>query len=93
MAVSESRFLARWPHFNEVAMDTLSEALAAARLRVNEGIYGDKTDEAVMQLTAHLICIDPAGQFARLVSKEGTTTYMKEVERMRCEVVFGDRVI
>jgi hypothetical protein len=93
MAVTAEQFLERWPHFSKAPAAAVTAAIAAAAVRVNADVFGDKTDEAVQQLAAHLLCIDPGGQFARMVSQEGKTTYGREWEAMRGEVLYGDRVI
>jgi hypothetical protein len=93
VAVDSTRFLARWPHFEEAPDATVDEAIASAKLRVNPRYFGDRADEAVMQLAAHTIAQDPGGQFARLIAKDGSTTYGKAFDRLCGEVQVGDRLI
>lgn len=93
MAVTIERFLARWPHFAEAPDAAVQEALDAAHKRVSATYWGDRRDEGIMLLAAHTIAIDPGGQFARMVAKDGTTTYGNAYEKAADEILIPDRVI
>jgi len=68
------------------------EAIAEATLEVDAEVWGDKTDTGVRWLAAHKLAITPWGQQARMVSKDGSTTYGKEHARLMRSVTPGFRV-
>jgi hypothetical protein len=92
MAVSRASFLARFPEFEPAPPLMIDEAIAEAVTRVDSGVWGNKTDAGVRWRAAHLLAISPFGQQARLVSKDGSTTYGKEHARLMREVTPGFRV-
>ena len=93
MAVTYASFIARFPHFTAAGQALIETEIAFAAKLVNSTIWGDHTDDAVAQLTAHRIAKNPAGQFSRLVNKDGSTNYLHEFERMQRQLLVGDRVI
>lgn len=79
-------FRAAFPEF-----DTADDALVNAHLDMAEGrvdseVFGDNYDAAHGYMTAHLLAISPYGNTAKLVAKDGTTTYGKNYEglKMQC---------
>lgn len=104
MAVTYEAFLVRFPEFtpggtNEQKARTeavIREELARAPRHVNATIWGDQADDGIAYLTAHRVVTRPGGTFARGIatpSKDGTTTYGREYDRMRGMLLVGDRVI
>lgn len=67
-------------------------AIAEAVRGVDATIFGDKTDDAVRWYAAHLLAISPFGMQARLVSKEGASTYGKRFVELSRSVTTGFRV-
>lgn len=92
MAVTAASFLERFPHFTAAGNTLIEAELTQARLHVNAKLWGEQTDDGVMQLTAHRIAKNPGGQFARLINKDGSTNYLAEFERMEKRLLVGDRV-
>jgi len=75
MAVTLASFRAAFPEF-EVADAALVQAkLDEAVLALDERVFGVRFDEAVQYFAAHRLAISPFGQNARLVAKDGSTTY------------------
>lgn len=94
MAVTVQSFRARWGKPFDLASDELvGLVLAQAARRMNARIWGDQYDDGVLLLAAHLIVIDRGGQFARMATKGGSSSYIEEWEAMRDSLLIGDRVI
>jgi hypothetical protein len=101
VAVTYEAFLARYPHFKPggnaqqqaATQLTIEKELALAAREVNLNVWGDHADNAIMLLAAHRVSINPGGQFARYASKDGSSNYLKEYERMLDQLLIGDRVI
>jgi hypothetical protein len=94
VAVSVASFRARWGTTFAAASDELiAEVLADAARQMNPLVWGAHFDPGIKQLAAHLLAVSPGGQFARLVSKDGATTFLTEFNRMRAQLLIGDRVI
>jgi hypothetical protein len=92
MAVERRDFLARFPEFEPAPPAMVESAIAEAIRNVDSGVWRDKTDDGVRWHTAHALAMSPFGQQARLVSKDGSTTYgMRFAELMR-SVTPGFRV-
>jgi len=79
--------------------------LDAAFLEIDQGVWGDmaaqpvsstaaytKADQGHRYLAAHKLASSPFGQQARLVAKDGTTTYLKNYQRLQLQVSSGFRV-
>jgi hypothetical protein len=64
-----------------------------AELMVDRCVYGAKADAAVKAYAAHLIAINPLGEFARLDKKGEKTIYLLQYERFKRAVGSGFRVI
>lgn len=75
MSVKRADFLARFPEFEPASKAMIEAALDEAVRNVDVEIFGSKTDDAVRWKTAHLLAVSPFGQQARLMSKDGSTTY------------------
>lgn len=75
MGVTLASFRVAFPEF-EGASDTLVQAkLDEATTALDERVFGVRFDEAVRYRAAHTLAISPFGQNARLVAKDGSTTY------------------
>jgi hypothetical protein len=75
MTVTLASFRVHFPEF-EGASDSLVQAkLDEAALALDERVFGARFDEAVRYLAAHRLALSPFGQTARMVAKDGSTTY------------------
>lgn len=92
MAVDNATFLARFPEFTPATTAMVTAALGEAVRNVDESVFGDKTEDACFWKAAHLLAISPFGQQARMVSKEGDTTYGKYFNMLAKSVTPGFRV-
>lgn len=70
----------------------VDEAIAEATRNVDEAVFDAKTDDAIKWKAAHLLAISPFGQQARLVSKDGSTTYEKRFLALARSMTPGFRV-
>lgn len=93
MAVTASAFKTRFPEFQDVADATIDSVIAEADARLSAATWEDSKDVGAMYLTAHLLAVSPAGRNARMVNKDGSTTYGLEFEKLRAAVCSGNRVI
>lgn len=93
MAVTYATFLVRFKEFEKADQPLIEAEIALVTQQVNAQVWGEQTDDAIGLLVAHRIAKRPAGQFARLVNKSGSTFYLEEYERMRDEILDGDRVV
>jgi hypothetical protein len=67
--------------------------LAEASRRIASKVWGEKTDDGIKYLAAHLLALSPYGQGMRLVAKDGGTVYQETYERLKREVAAGPRLI
>jgi hypothetical protein len=88
VAVTYASFISARPEFNNTSITQASveAAIADAEDQIDEEVWGDQTDIGVSLLAAHLVAISPHGQAARLVAKDGSTTYYKRYCEMRDNV-------
>jgi hypothetical protein len=82
----------QFPEFGAVDTTFLQAHLNAAVLEVDANIWGAKVDQGIMYLAAHKIALSPFGNNAKLVAKDGTTTYEKHYSRLKLQVSSGFRV-
>lgn len=92
MAVERRDFLARFPEFEPAPVSMIDSAIGEATRNVDSEVWGDKTDDGVRWKAAHLLAISPFGQQARLMSKDGSTTYGKHFAKLARSVTPGFRV-
>jgi hypothetical protein len=88
-----AQFVARFGDMASAPEPLFNTAYAEACDRCDATVWGDKYTYGVQYLTAHLIAISPFGQQARMVSKDGSTTYGREYERIRNEVAIWSRAL
>ena len=93
MAVTVDSFLTHHPEFRPAEVSLIQAKISDAVLRVDASIWGTKTDNGVRLLAAHTLALSPFGQNAKLVSKEGQTTYGQQYAQARKEVVVPFAVI
>jgi Protein of unknown function (DUF4054) len=68
-------FKARFPEFNRLPDVMIQDAINRGVAQTNANVFGPLQDEASAYLAAHFLALSPYGQQARLVSKDGSTTY------------------
>lgn len=85
-------FRDKYPEFATGPDSLLQLWLDDAAGRIDPEVWGIHTDRGHGLLTAHLICLSPNGQFARLQSDKGQTTYGAEYDKLRDSVACGIRV-
>lgn len=82
-------FRIRFPEFSQANDPFVNANLTAAALEVDTDAWGAKTDEGVMFLAAHKMALSPFGMNARMVSRDGSTTYWTNYHRLLRQVAFG----
>ncbi len=82
-------FRKRFPEFRLCGDVYVSANLTAAALEVDDCVYGDKYAEAVGLMAAHKMATSPFGMAAKLVLKDGSTTWGNEAARLRVQVSVG----
>ena len=92
MTVARADFLARFPEFEPAGVLMINATIVEAVRNVDPTVWGNKTDDGVRWKTAHLLSISPFGQQARMVSKDGSTTYGKHFVMLMRSVTPGFRV-
>lgn len=75
MAWTLLTFRARWPEFEPTSDAMVTSALAEAYDETDERVCGASFELAVGLLAGHKLAISQFGQAARLVAKDGSTTY------------------
>jgi ABC-type transport system substrate-binding protein len=75
-------FRSLFPEFNTAPDAVVQSRLDQAQIQIDPAIWGDRSGEGQVYLAAHLLAISPGGQFARLLSKEGSSTYQKRYDEM-----------
>ncbi len=71
-----------FPEFNTAPDVLIQSRLDLAQLQIDPAIWGDRAGEGQAWLAAHLMATAPGGQFARLLSKEGSSTYKVRYDEM-----------
>lgn len=81
-------FTTAYPEFDTMSAELVEAKLSLARKRVSEETYGDRHDEAVGLMAAHLLWTSPFGASTRLDGgdKEASNRYWDEFVRLRREV-------
>ncbi len=93
MAVTVEIFLESFPEFKTAKIETIKAKIADAVLQVDAKVWEAKTDLGVKYTAAHLLALSPFGRQAKLVSKDGSTTYGKHLDDLIMQVASGFRVI
>lgn len=74
-------FVARHPQFRNAGA-LIATTIVAAECRVAKSVFGAKYEEALGQMTAHLLAISPYGRSQRLANDDGTSIHSKEFDRL-----------
>lgn len=75
-------FRVAFPEFQTAPDYLVNGKLGLAALRIAPDVWGDRTNEGHGLLTAHLLALSPYGQQARLISKDGTTLYGVQYQKI-----------
>ena len=76
-------FLIAFPEFSNTDTSYLDAKLAEAGRSIDRTVWNVKlADDGQGNLCAHLLAISPYGNTAKMVAKDGTTTYGKEHKRL-----------
>lgn len=87
--VTLAQFRVAFPEFKTAGDPLVETKLAAAKACLSEEILGALYPEAVMVKTADMLAKSPAGQSARMVNKDGTTTYSVRFNEIKWSVASG----
>lgn len=87
-------FIERFPDFEATLATPAGETLVQKKLdeawrRTPTAAWGEKAQDAQGYLAAHLLAISGFGRDARVISKDGSTTYGNERIRMELEEAPG----
>lgn len=93
MAWTPTTFKARWPEFAPTSDAKVQAELDQAARNVDPAYFGEKTDDAVGLLAAHLLAISPHGASARLESDKAQSTYGTQYEEMARNACGGAHAI
>jgi Protein of unknown function (DUF4054) len=86
-------FLARFPEFSRTDTTLLASTLNDAALVIDPSVWGSFAGQGHGYLTAHRLALSPFGQQARMVAKNGTTTYQAHYDRLVGVVGSGFRLL
>lgn len=86
-------FLARFPEFAATDLSLITATLGDAGNQIDNNVWGFLAGVGHGYLTAHMLALSPFGQAARLVAKDGTTTYQTHFNRLVRMVAPGFRVL
>ena len=89
MAASLSTFRVRFPEFDAVQDPLVQAALDEADLSIDRDEWKTKADAGQMYLAAHKLALSPYGQQARLVAKDGSSTYEAHYKGLMMSVAIG----
>jgi Protein of unknown function (DUF4054) len=86
-------FFRRFPEFAATDLSLITATLDDAALQIDVNVWGNLAGTGHGYLTAHMLALSPFGQAARLVAKDGTTTYQTHYNRLVRMVAPGFRVL
>lgn len=94
--MSQQAFLARFPEFKGAAAsgtDLIAAMLNDAALQIDCSVAGTLAGVMHGYLTAHRLALSPFGQQARMLTKDGSTTYGAHYEKLVHLVGSGFRAL
>lgn len=91
------QFKTAFPEFRTAEMGLVNAKLSEAYQQIDLSVWdtganGPKSGIGQGYLTAHLLALSPFGQNARMVAKNGTTTYWVHYKNLQRQVCQGFRV-
>lgn len=75
-----------FPEFSTAPTPLVQSRLDQAAVRIDTAVWGSRAGEGQAFLAAHLLALSPGGQFARLQSEKGKSTYGDEHEKISIQV-------
>ena len=84
-------FILKYDEFAGYDATAGAAMLADSVAQINAAVWGTLADQGVYLLTAQRLAKKPGGNTAKLVNKDGTTVYDDELDRLRADVVGGNR--
>lgn len=81
-----TEFRARFSAFRDTDAALVQVKLDEAWRRTPADVWGDQAQDAQAYLAADLIALDPMGGAARMVQKDGSTTFGRTRDRMEAEL-------
>jgi hypothetical protein len=78
-----------FPEFERTEDQLCLQKINAATARTAAAVWGDKVNDGIMWLAAHLLSMSPEGEQSRLKAENRATTYERTLNMMRREVTFG----
>lgn len=91
MAVTYAEFIIRYPAFAGTDPVEAQSKIDAAVRNLPAATWGALFEDGVYLETARTLALSPTGNSAKLVNKDGSTVYDKDLDRMRADVAGGDR--
>jgi hypothetical protein len=92
MALDPDTFKLRFPEFKSTADEMIQAFLDAAAVHCDAEVYLTKHEDAVLYRAAHTLALSPQGAAAKMVNKDGTTSYQMHFNEIRSEIGAGFRV-
>lgn len=90
--MERAAFVTQFPEFEGVETALLDAVLAAAALEVDVEVWGAKASQGIAYKAARKLALSPLGNTAKLVNKDGSTVYDRELDRLVRQVASGFRV-
>jgi hypothetical protein len=85
-------FRIQFPEFKGVSDGLVQVMLNASLLELDSTVWGQLLDQGQAYLAAHKLATSPFGQNAKMVAKDGTTTYWFNYFKLVRKVTSGYRV-
>lgn len=82
MAVTPQSFIAARPEFAKTQLSVIQAMLDEATTELDPTVWNALLDQGVSYLAAHKLALSPFGQNARMIAKDGTTTYWTHFQRL-----------
>jgi hypothetical protein len=93
VALTVDAFVLAFPEFSEVDAPYLQSKIDEAGRQIDPNTWGVRADDGQAYLAAHLLALSPLGNAAKLVAKDGSTTYEKHYKRILTLAAGGFRSI
>ena len=91
MAVTSTSFLTRFPEFSNIESAVVTASIDEAKRQNNEDVWGDKYDDAVNYMAAHLLSsrTQSIGQQIGVASSARTTKYIGAAGYTLADTTYG----
>lgn len=92
MAVTVQNFKNAFSEYRKTDDEEIKAKIRFAQQRINSSLWGDKYDQGVMYMTAHLLAVAPAGKNAKMKPENmAKTVYWHEYTALKNSVTYGFR--